>query len=124
MITAQQVADYYDVPNESVKTCYQRNKTEIDSDDVIQKTSKTITELVGQDVQVIKERYHVGVKLSDSITLRVLNYGIKLFSKRAILRIGVLLRDSEIAKEVRTQLLNVFEKTIESVIVKSTYFNK
>lgn len=30
-----------------------------------------------------------------------------LFPKRAILRIGMLLRDSEVAKEVRTQLLNI-----------------
>lgn len=29
------------------------------------------------------------------------------FSPRAVLRIGMLLRDSEVAKEVRTQLLNI-----------------
>lgn len=33
--------------------------------------------------------------------------------QRAILRIGMLLRDSTVAKEVRTQLLNVFESTTE-----------
>ncbi len=41
------------------------------------------------------------------------NAGIRLFSKRAILRIGMLLRDSEIAKEVRTQLLNIFEHSTD-----------
>jgi len=33
------------------------------------------------------------------------------YSKRAILRFGMLLRDSTIAQEVRTQLLNVFEQS-------------
>lgn len=34
-----------------------------------------------------------------------------LFPRRAILRVGMLLRDTEVAKEVRTQLLNIEEKT-------------
>lgn len=38
------------------------------------------------------------------------NRGIRCFSKRAVLRFGMLLRDSEVAKEVRTQLLNVKEE--------------
>ena len=33
-----------------------------------------------------------------------------LFPRRAIPRVGMLLRDSEVAKEVRTQLLNIEEK--------------
>ncbi|MCC2363915.1 Bro-N domain-containing protein [Bacillus cereus] len=38
-----------------------------------------------------------------------------LFPKRAILRVGMLLRDSEVAKEVRTQLLNIKENTVTDV---------
>lgn len=38
-----------------------------------------------------------------------------LFPKRAILRVGMLLRDSEVAKEVRTQLLNIEEHTAAEV---------
>lgn len=38
------------------------------------------------------------------------NRGIRCFSKRAVLRFGMLLRDSEVAKEVRTQLLNIKEE--------------
>lgn len=34
-----------------------------------------------------------------------------LFPRRTILRVGMLLRDSEVAKEVRTQLLNIEEKS-------------
>lgn len=46
----------------------------------------------------------VKFKIGDTEVL-INNRGIRCFSKRAILRIGMLLRDSEVAKEVRTQLL-------------------
>ena len=38
------------------------------------------------------------------------NKGSWLFTARAVLRVGMVLRDSKIAKEVRTQILNVMEK--------------
>ena len=41
-----------------------------------------------------------------------------LFPRRAILRVGMLLRDSKVAKEVRTQLLNIEEKTDETTKLK------
>ena len=40
----------------------------------------------------------------------MINRGLKVFPQRAIPRIGMLLRDSDVAKEVRTQLLNIEEK--------------
>lgn len=43
------------------------------------------------------------------------NKGILLFTRRAILRVGMLLRDSEVAKEVRTYLLNVEHDTQEKM---------
>lgn len=52
-------------------------------------------------------------KITNDITLEVPNRGVKVFPKRAILRIGMLLRDSEVAKEVRTQLLNTFEHSTD-----------
>lgn len=53
------------------------------------------------------------VQIDDNTRLEIPNRGIKCFSKRAILRIGMLLRDSKIAQEVRTQLLNIVEHTAE-----------
>jgi len=38
-----------------------------------------------------------------------------LLPRRAILRIGMLLRDSEVAKEVRSQLLNIEEKASDEI---------
>lgn len=37
----------------------------------------------------------------------VSNRGIKVFPRRAILRMGMLLKNSDVAKEIRTQLLNI-----------------
>ncbi|WP_330569043.1 hypothetical protein, partial [Clostridioides difficile] len=41
------------------------------------------------------------------VTFKIPPRGLILIPKRAILRIGMLLRDSEVAKEVRTRLLDI-----------------
>lgn len=113
MLTIQQAADYFEVDSETIQKCYRRNKTEIDSDGVVKETIAGLAERFGQKVQIVKTQYYQDFKLSDSVSLRVPNVGIRMFSKRAILRIGMLLRDSKIAQEVRTQLLNTFEQTTD-----------
>ena len=109
MMTVQQMAEYYEVEEEAIQKCYQRNKTEIDSDGVIKRTSKSILGLIGQDVQLVKNKGYAEIFLSDDVKLRVPHRGMKFFPKRAVLRVGMLLRDSEVAREIRTQLLNTFE---------------
>lgn len=137
LMTTNQVADYYEVGLNIIKMCYQRNKAEIDEDGTVVKTKKDFNALAclkSHDVTsdalmreskgnelpesepYIDEVINTGssgatYKFSNGIILKVQNRGIRCFSKRAVLRIGMLLRDSDVAKEVRTQLLNVFEKT-------------
>lgn len=108
MLTTQQVADYYDVGYDAIRVCHQRNKVEIEMDGAPLRTPK---ELKAHVVPTVQSQTKCVFQLAEGITLEVPNRGIRMFSKRAILRIGMLLRDSEIAKEVRTQLLNVFETT-------------
>lgn len=43
----------------------------------------------------------------DGTNFNVTNTGMAIFPKRAILRAGMLLRDSKVAKEVRTKLLDI-----------------
>jgi len=112
-ITTQQVADYYEVNIDAVQSCYRRNKSEIDSDGVIKETSKSLEKRFGQNGQIVKTQYYQDFRLSDDVVLRVPNVGIKLFSQRAVLRIGMLLRDSDVAKEIRTQLLNTVEHSTD-----------
>ena len=113
MMTTQQVADYYGVDKPVVDRIVQRNREEIVSDGI---TSISVSELVEvlheQDVHAKQYRGYKEIELGDGVTMRLPNFGVtNMFPKRAILRIGMLLRDSEVAKEVRTQLLNVFEES-------------
>lgn len=107
VMTIGQVAEYYEVDVEVIKKCHTNNKEELDLDGVYMRTSKDF--LKGNLFPLETDKGGVTFKIDDSTTLKIPNRGIRCFSKRAVLRIGMLLRDSEIAKEVRTQLLNVFE---------------
>lgn len=110
LMTVAQVADFYEVDVEAIQKVYQRNRTEIKEDGVVGLSSKY---LIGQVVQldiVNRTKTYAEVKFKDGTKLILPNRGIKAFSKRAVLRIGMLLRDSKVAKEVRTQLLNTFEE--------------
>ena len=117
MMTIQQVADYYEVGAEAIQKCYRRNKDEISMDGASKIPVKSMVSRFGQDVQIVSKKGYKDVKLSDDITLRVPNVGILLFPKRAILRIGMLLRDSKVAREIRTQLLNTFEHSTDDAKV-------
>ncbi len=105
MLTTQQVADFFEVDVEAVQKTYQRNKAEIDDDGVTVVKQKI---LYGQFVQIGSGKG--GQKIFDignGQQITVSNAGSRMFSQRAILRIGMLLRDSRVAREVRTQLLNI-----------------
>lgn len=110
MLTTQQVADYYETAVETVSTCYKRNKEEIDADGTVLNTPKFL-KVHFEPTETLQGK--TVFQIADDITLEVPNRGVRMFSKRAILRIGMLLRDSKIAQEVRTQLLNAFEQTTD-----------
>lgn len=94
--TKKQVAEYYEIQVDAIESIERRNKEELLSDGYGKFSSKDIKTLIGQ---------------TDGI--KIPNTGMNLFPRRAILRVGMLLRDSVIAKEVRTQLLNLEEKTTD-----------
>lgn len=130
-MTIRQVAEYYEVDIDTLKKCYKRNSTEIEADGVVTKTPTIFKEILKPTRCLLKndEEFLKGttcpfknleqkngkliVQIDDNTRLEIPNRGIKCFSKRAILRIGMLLRDSKIAQEVRTQLLNIVEHTAE-----------
>lgn len=116
-MTIRQVADYCEVDVDTIKRCCQRNRTEIEGDGVVNKTPKIFKEILKGTTCSVKnfeqKNGKLAIQIDDNTRLEIPNRGIKCFSKRAILRIGMLLRDSEIAQEVRTQLLNIVEHTAE-----------
>lgn len=111
MMTARQIADFYEVDMHTVQICYQRNKKEIDSDGTIVKNPldfAKISKCTGCD---FRQQAAVHILEFDGVQIVIPNRGVRCFSKRAVLRFGMLLRDSKVAQEVRTQLLNVVEHT-------------
>lgn len=104
----KQVADFYEVDEETVQTVYKRNKDELDLDGVSLKKCGELSIVHYEQLKSSKGKYTYIFK--DGKMLDIPTRGVKTFPRRAILRIGMLLRDSEVAKEVRTQLLNIEEK--------------
>ena len=107
------VAEYYQVSNESIRQIVVRNHDELAEDGLIAMKGKDILlNLVSDKMSHTNHKGYFdvgGVKIP---------YGAStLFPRRAILRIGMLLRDSEVAKEIRTQLLNTEEKAENPVKV-------
>lgn len=102
LMTTKMVADYYGVPLTAINMILLRHREELELDGIVKYSYKEIQNLTNYNN--LKE-------------LKISGQGANLFTKRAVLRIGRLLRDSEGAKEVRTQLLNIVEKVDDDVKV-------
>lgn len=108
LATVKQVAEYYQVGEKAIKTIYNRHKDELESDGVYIKKYNEFLSLQNESLKTMAGK--TDIYFFDGTILTVPNRGLRVFPKRAILRIGMLLRDSDVAKEVRTQLLNIEEK--------------
>ena len=115
MMTIHQVADFYEVELTVINKCLLRNSDEIYADGVVLKKPRDFGKIWNGTKcpfpEVGKTANSTTYQIADNVTVVIPNRGIRCFSKRAVLRIGMLLRDSKIAQEVRTQLLNIVEHT-------------
>ena len=110
--TTQQVADFYEVPFKTIESLASYNREELEIDGYSSYRKDFIIESLNIDSQCLKiGKGKTVVFLPDGNELIIGNRGMRLFTRRSILRVGMLLRDSKIAKEIRTQLLNIEEKT-------------
>ena len=99
LATTEMVARYYVVEVDTIKKIISRNKDELLTNGYrLYKKS---------EIEEILKGHNVTLEIS------VPNRGMNLFSKRAILNIGMLLRDSEIAKELRSRLLDIVHDSEE-----------
>lgn len=95
--TTKMVAEYYGVGIEAINSLIKDNREELNSNGLkLHKRSEILKVLEGH-----LENFTVP------------NRGMLLLTKRTILNVGMLLRDSEVAKEIRTYLLNVEHDTQE-----------
>ncbi|OFD54008.1 hypothetical protein BWGOE4_44970 [Bacillus mycoides] len=98
MATTKQVATFYNVEHHVIRDVIKVHGDELKQDGMYLAKYGEIKDEVNKDYSTLLE-------------LGVSYRGTYLFPRRSILRIGMLLRDSDVAKEVRTQLLNIEEKT-------------
>ena len=104
--TTEQVAEYYNVGKDVIRQIKVRHNDELESDGVASYSNKAIKIIINSDSKKVN---------SDNMSrLKIPPKGTLLFPKRAILRVGMLLRDSEVAKEVRTRLLDIIHDTQQS----------
>ena len=93
--TTEQVAEFYQVPVETIKQIVKRHRDELEQD--------------GYKVMPAAEFYALHGKAP---------YGraryIAVFSRRAILRVGMVLAESKVAKQVRHYLLAIEQKNLNS----------
>lgn len=91
-VTVEIVADYYEVPVETIKSTIKNNRAEL--------TRNGHRVLRGREARSLADL----AGLSSAITQ------IALFSRRAVLNVAMLLRESEVAEAVRTALLDAEER--------------
>lgn len=96
-MTLRQVADYYEIDIEVVRKTLQRHREELESDGMVKLKGKSLTEY--------KQRLPYSVPELRKVP------STQLLPRRAILRIGMLLKNSKVAEKVRTYLLEA-EKMI------------
>lgn len=89
--TKRQLADFYRVPVKTVEKATERHKEELLGDGYKVMSKKDL-----------ENRHNFGFEIP--------NRGLGIYPRRAALRIGMVLRDSPVAKEVRSHLLDVEEQ--------------
>ena len=96
--TTEMVANYFEVDIDTIKKVIKRNKEELNNN----------------GFSLYKKGNIEKILKGQSVPLEIPNRGMNLFSKRAILNVAMLLRDSKIAKEVRSKLLDIAHDAEES----------
>ena len=116
LATVKQVSEFYEVGEDAIVAIYSRHADELESDGMKVVKYKDLSNLQYESLKTSKGK--VTFFFKDGTLLDFPTRGQKVFPRRAILRVGMLLRDSVIAKEVRTQLLNIEEKSSNEVKVQ------
>jgi phage antirepressor YoqD-like protein len=99
LMTTRMVANWFEVTEDVVRDNIRRNRNELESNGM--KTMKH-----GEIKDLVNSEMFSQLKISGN--------GATVFSKRAVLNIAMLLRDSSVAKRVRTALLDQQEHLTDS----------
>lgn len=103
LMTTKMVAEWYEVEFKTIEKLIQRNVDELTENGMLFMKYSEIKDRVNSDI--VSE-------------LKISRRGTYVFSKRALLNVGMLLRDSVIARRVRTALLDQQEELTDEQKVK------
>ena len=121
--TTESVAQYFETDTTTIKMQLNRNFDEFESDGYKVYKRDEIKNLLSNNMLLKTKRGGFDILNSENIIIfSGSNKGVALWTPRSILRMGMLLRDSRVAKEIRTQLLNAFEvakEKDESIITQN-----
>ncbi|PSB28361.1 DNA-binding protein [Chlorogloea sp. CCALA 695] len=92
--TTEQLAAFYEIEPNSIRQVLKRHQDEFELDG--------LKSLRGKDLKEVR----------DVLSLTSTAVNLTIWTPRAVLRLGMLLRDSAIAKAVRTSAVNAIETTI------------
>lgn len=105
-VSMEQMSRYYDIDVKEIKKVYGAHKAEIEG---------AGTALLPRNfymgsglIMAIKQPGSIKYQFDDGMEVIINNRGIKVFSVKAMVRIGMLLPGSEIAARVRKELLQIF----------------
>ncbi|MFG2195633.1 hypothetical protein [Streptomyces sp. NPDC048639] len=96
-VTTRMVATYFEVSEEAVKSVARRHRQELDGHGMSTLRGSDLRFFERVNLHLSKESYPQG------------RAHLTVFSRRAVLNVAMLLRDSEVARRVRTYLLDVEE---------------
>ena len=118
LMSINHVAEYYEVTPEWIKELYGNHREEIDSDgtEILPRGYYNGSKLKPTSIE--QKQTSVTYTFEDGQIVTINNRGLKAFSKRAVLRIGMLLQQSNVAARIRTALLDIEEKVSDEVKVQ------
>lgn len=108
--TNKELAEYYEIPYRTLKDLVKRHGDELQADGM-----RTI---IGEEVREMRVQELVPRSKASKMTLH---------TPKSALRIGMLLRDSEVAKQVRNLLLNLTQQIpqiVQQQVLPTENFNK
>ncbi|MCA1024279.1 hypothetical protein [Halobacillus litoralis] len=108
--TTEQVANYYEVPIEAIRNIVKEHNTELRKDGFVKKAGKATQRLINKynpERKVVENRIGHFIVVTKSEEIQMSYSTNALFSKRAILRIGMLVRDSLVGRDIRLALKTV-----------------
>lgn len=118
LMSINSVADYYEVSPQRIKDLYTQNKEEIDGDGTSLIKRDFYNGSLVKKTSVEQKQTSVTYTFEDGQIVTINNRGLKAFSKRAVLRIGMILQQSNVARRVRTALLDIEDKSSDEVKVQ------